>query len=379
MKTLPPRAPEPAGSCYYSYDRAPFLIYWEATRACDLACVHCRAEAVRCPHPFEMRTEQVRSLFRQILEFGGPRWPHVVITGGAPLKRSDLFDLIKYGVDLGLSLSITPAGTPLLDAAMVWRLKEAGISSMALSLDGSTPALHDAFRGVPGSFRWTLEAARAAVAAKLPLQINTLVSAQTIGDIPRIHDQIASLGIVRWALFFLIATGRGRRLSEASPVEAEKLMRWLWRVASEAPFSIKTTEAHHYRRIAVRAMRSRGMRDDEIAATPEGRGFGVRDANGILFISHTGEVCPSGFLPMSGGNIQLERLVDIYRESPLFRSLRVAAALKGKCGACEYREICGGSRARAYAATGDPLESDPLCPYHPGEKGCESLDPAPTD
>mgnify|MGYP003770918105 CR=1 FL=1 len=349
-----------------SYGDAPLLIYWEATQSCELACIHCRAAAIARRDPHELTSEEARSLLHQIVNFGRRSRPHLVVTGGDPLRRPDLFELIAYGRSLGLSISATPAGTAALTPQVIDQFQQAGVASLALSLDGSTPQLHDAFRGVSGSFDWTLAGARAIIAQGIPLQINTMVSAQTLADIPQIRQVIQDLGITRWALFFLIATGRGSALEQVSPAESERLLNWLWEVnqARETAFAIKTTEAHHYRRIALQRMQGR-MSEQEILRTPTGRGFGIRDGSGIVFVSHRGEVYPSGFLPLSAGNVRSQSLVELYRHSPLFRTLRDAEQLSGKCGECSFRIICGGSRARAYAATGDPMASDPLCLYQP--------------
>lgn len=352
----------------FVYDRAPLLIYWEATRACELACIHCRAEAVAQRHPLELRTGEVRRLFDQIAAFGWPRPPHLVITGGDPLQRPDLFELIAYGRGLGIPISVTPAGTERLTPAIIARLQTSGVSSLGLSLDGSNSSLHDAFRGEPGSFSWTVQGAKAARAAGLPVQVNTMVTAQTVADIPAIYEVVKGLGIARWALFFLIATGRGEALEGITAAESERFLNWLWQLAPEAPFPIKTTEAHHYRRIAYLKMRSRGTETETILDSPVGRGFGIRDGNGIVFVSHVGTVHPSGFLPLAAGNVRRQNLVDVYRHSKLFRSLRNPDRLKGKCGRCEFRALCGGSRARAYADSGDPLAADRLCPYQPRER-----------
>jgi radical SAM protein len=360
------------------FDRAPQLVYWEITRACELACIHCRAEAVTRRSPLEFSLSEGMDLLRQIVAFGDPpagplgatRLPHVVITGGDPLQRPDLFDLIAFGRSLGLSLSATPAGTARLTPAIVHDFRAAGISSLALSLDGATAASHDAFRGVAGSFAWTLEGARQTVAAGIPLQINTMVTAGTAAELPAIYDLVCELEITRWALFFLVGTGRasspGRGLAEVSPAEGERLLQWVWqRVEDPAtPFDIKTTEAHHYRRIGLSKLAGHAT-PEAIGRTALGRGFGIRDGNGIVFVSHTGQVYPSGFLPISAGNVRQASLVEIYRQHPLFVQLRDADRLQGKCGICAFRHLCGGSRARAYAVTGDPLGSDPLCPYTP--------------
>ncbi len=350
----------------FRYGDAPRLIYWEATQSCELACIHCRAAAMLRRDPNELTSAEARALLRQIVAFGGRSLPHLVITGGDPLRRPDLFELIAYGRSLGLSISVTPAGTAALTPQVIARFRQAGVASLALSLDGSTPELHDAFRGVTGSFGWTLAGAREIVAQGIPLQINTMVTAQTLADIPQIRAVIQDLGITRWALFFLIATGRGSALEQVSPAESERLLNWLWEVnrARETSFAIKTTEAHHYRRIALQRMQGR-LSEQEILQTPTGRGFGIRDGNGIVFVSHRGDVYPSGFMPLSAGNVRSQSLVELYRHSPLLRTLRDAEQLDGKCGDCSFRIICGGSRARAYAATGDPMASDPLCPYQP--------------
>ncbi len=352
-----------------TYDEAPWLVYWESTRACDLACVHCRAEATTWRHPLELDTDEARDLLCQIADFGGARLPHLVVTGGDPLQREDLFELIAYGRSLGLTISVTPAGTERLTGQTIARLKEAGVNALGLSLDGSDETRHDAFRGEPGSFGWTVDGIRAAGEVGLPVQVNTMVTAQTLDDIGAIYEVIRDLDIARWALFFLIATGRGKALQSVTPAESERFLNWLWRLAPDAPFPIKTTEAHHYRRIAFMKMAARGLTAEEIGRTPVGRGFGVRDGNGVVFVSHTGAVYPSGFLPLSAGNVRSQRLVALYRQSRLFSMLRDVEQLQGKCGRCEFRRICGGSRARAYAQTGNPMAEDPLCLYEPRGTG----------
>ncbi len=349
----------------FVYDRVPMLVYWEMTRSCDLACVHCRAEAMAKPHPLELSTEEGRALLREIRAFDEKQPPHLVLTGGDPLKRADLYELIAEARAMGIGVSVTPAATPRLTKRALPLLKESGVSSLALSLDGSDAGRHDSFRGVPGTFDLTVAAVRETVALGIPLQINTMVTSATARDLPAIYELLATLGVDRWALFFLIPTGRGRSLSELSPGESERLLTWLCELSesSETPFVIKTTEAHHVRRLSYQRMHSRGATDEAFLRSPFGRGLGVRDGNGIVFVSHVGEIFPSGFLPIACGNIRSSRLTETYRTGEPFRKLRDADALKGKCGRCTYRLICGGSRARAYATTGDPLESDALCLY----------------
>lgn len=277
----------------FVYADAPKLVYWEATQSCALACVHCRAESMPTRSPFELSTTEACALLEQIADFGSEPAPHLVITGGDPLRRPDLFSLIAYGKRLGLSISVTPAGTRDVTPEVVRHFADAGVDSLALSLDGSTPARHDAFRGVAGSFAWTLAGARMIVEAGIPLQINSMVTAQTLDDIPHVYATVRELGITRWALFFLIATGRGSALAEITPEESERLLVWLGQVARdpETRFIIKTTEAHHYRRIAVQALRRR-LPETQMLDLPVGRGFGIRDGNGIVFVSHAGQVLP---------------------------------------------------------------------------------------
>jgi radical SAM protein len=301
-----------------------------------------------------------------VREFPNPR-PHLVLTGGDPLKRSDFFDLLEYGAGLGLRMSVAPSGTNGLTREVFRRFKLNAVESISLSLDGSTAEKHDGFRGVPGCFEWTLRAARLAREEGIELQINTLVTAETAADIAEIYSLVSELGLRRWSLFYLIAVGRGRVLAEVAPDRCEALHHWLYEVSKEAPFTVATTEAPHFRRVALTRMRVEGIPWAKIRETPVGRGSGIRDGNGIMFISHTGDVYPSGFLPLVAGNIRAANIVGIYRESEIFRKVRQTRQFKGRCGRCEFREICGGSRARAYATYGDYLAEDPGCSYQPGQ------------
>ena len=359
--------PLPVGSVRptrYVYDRAPMLIYWELTRACGLACRHCRAEAIPFRDPAELTTAEGLALLDRIRDFGEPL-PHIVFTGGDPLRRPDLLTLIRAATARGIGSSLAPSATPDLTPERLRAVREAGIQAISLSLDGSSAERHDSFRGVAGTFDTTLRAAGDARAAGLPVQMNTLVTTDTVDDLPAIAALLPSLDVMRWSLFFLIRVGRGAALREIAPARAERLFRWLLDLMRTAPFQVKTTEAMHFRRVAVWRMEAAGMDAAAIARTPVGRGFGVRDGNGIVFVAHDGAVHPSGFLPLAAGNVRDASLVDLYRSGELFVRLRDPRQLKGKCGRCPYALICGGSRARAYAWTGDPCESDPLCAYSP--------------
>jgi radical SAM protein len=337
-------------------------VYWEMTQACALACRHCRAEAVSDPHPDQLTHAESKDLLRQIAAFDKP---HLILTGGDPLKRADIFELIDEARGLGLTVSITPSATPELTRDVLEKLKVHGIDSLGLSLDGSTAARHEAVRGVAGCFDWTMRAMKDAGELGFPIQVNTLVSEETADDLPAIFELLKTMKVMRWSLFFLIAVGRGKTLQPVSPEHGEDLMRWIYGLSVTAPFQVKTTEAPSYRRIALTEMRREGMSAQEIERTPVYRGFGIRDGHGIMFVSNQGDVYPAGFLPLAVGSIRTDSLANIYRNSPIFRGLHAPSQFKGKCGYCEYSALCGGSRARAFAYTGDPLASDPFCPHQP--------------
>ncbi len=346
------------------FGKSPFLILWEVTQACDLVCQHCRAVAQPARDPSELSTAEGFHLIDQIRRFDSPL---LVLTGGDPLKRPDVSALIRYGVKRGLRVSMTPSGTPLLTRPAVRRLREAGLSRLALSLDGSTAAIHDRFRGVQGSYAWTLNGIQYAHAAGLPVQINTTVTRHNLHDLEALGQLMRGLGIVLWSVFFLVPTGRGKPEDDLTPLEYEAVLHWLYACARSSPFDIKTTEAPHYRRVTLQRRQAEGDERRELPrATVIGRAApGVTDGKGVCFVSHRGEVYPSGFLPLSAGNVRSRSLVRIYRQAPLFQALRDPDRLKGKCGRCEYRKICGGSRARAYAYRGDYLAADPACIYEP--------------
>jgi radical SAM protein len=346
------------------FSKNPMLVYWEMTQACALSCRHCRAEAMPCAHPLQLSTENARNLIRQITEFGAPL-PHLILTGGDPLSRVDVYELIDYARAQGLQVSITPSATPLLTQEALIRLKAHGIESLGLSLDGATAERHDGIRAVPGCFERTLAAAEYAGKLGIPIQVNTLVSEETADDLCAVYELLQAFPVMRWSLFFLISVGRGKALNEVSAERGEEIMNWVFDLSQRAPFAIKTTEAPSYRRIALNRMRGSHAGAAAIKSTSVYNGFQIRDGHGIVFVSHLGEVYPSGFLPVSCGSVRTGSLAEIYRNSPLFRALHSPAEFQGRCGACEFQRVCGGSRARAYAHTGNPLEADPLCRYMP--------------
>lgn len=347
------------------YSRTPLNVYWEMTQACALACRHCRAEAVPFAHPQELTFDEGVAFLRQILDFGDPL-PQLILTGGDPLARKDLYELIDEARRLGIGVSITPAATPAFTRDVLIRLREHGVEALGLSLDGSTAERHDSIRGVSGTFDRTMHALRWAQELQMPLQVNTLLAAETADDMPAVYELLKNFSVTRWSLFFLISVGRGKVLQPLSPEKGEELMSWVYETSKVAPFTVATTEAPSYRRVALEKMRSEGMTGEQIKRSGAYRGFGIRDGHGVMFISNTGEICPAGFLPLAAGNVRTGRVADVYRNAPLFRSLHDPSQFEGRCGFCEYHALCGGSRARAFGASGNALAEDPFCAYEPG-------------
>src|SRR5450631_704953 len=351
------------------FNERPFIAIWEVTQACDLACMHCRASAQPDRDPMELSTDEGKNLIDQIATL---KVPVFVLTGGDPIKRPDLFELVGHARSVGVRVSLTPSAAPLLTREMVVRLKEAGLARLAVSMDGACAETHDAFRGMSGSFARTLDAIRWANEIGLPVQINTTFSRRNIAEIDGLVALMETLQITLWSVFFLVPTGRGKLSDLLNAEEFEQVFARLYTLSKTASFDIKTTEAQHYRRfllqqrVAERKSGTETTGSQQKAADAIGRApRGLNDGKGFVFVSHTGEVFPSGFLPLSAGNIREQELATIYRDSPLFRDLRDTSKLEGKCGSCEFKEICGGSRARAYAVTGDPLAQEPCCIYQP--------------
>lgn len=374
----------------YDVNTRPFMIIWETTHACDLACRHCRAMAIAEHDPLSLNTEDAKRLLEQVESFGKPR-PIFIFTGGDPFKRTDLFDLLAYGNQLGLAMAVSPSGTPLLNEANLRRVKENGGKAISLSIDGSTPERHDDFRQVPGSFALTTQGWQTARKIGLKLQLNTTVTRYNLHDLPNIFRLVLEYGAMTWSAFFLVPTGRGKAEDEISPAEYEAVMHFLYDCSKYV--SAKTTEGHHYKRVvlqrAILDEKGLAVEDyfnlhpvyfelraelqkvvaeykvqprDTIMRTP----MHINAGNGFVFITRRGDVFPSGFMPISAGNIRDKSLVEIYREAPLFQNLRDSELLEGRCGLCEFVGVCGGSRSRAYALTGNPMAEEPFCTYEPG-------------
>lgn len=388
MPDRPGAPPARPGYLAVDFNLTPFTVAWEVTRACALACVHCRAEAIPRRDPRELTTQEGFRLIDALVEIGRPI---LIVTGGDPLMRRDVEELVSYAVGRGLRVGISPSATRLVTGDRLARLQRLGLSMVHVSLDGSTAATHDAFRGVSGSHLRTLEILADAQALGLPVQVGTTVTRRTWRDLPAVAETVGRLGVRVWSVFFLVPTGRGKIDDMLDAAEHEQVLQWLYAVSKLAPFAVRTTAAQHYRRVVIQSERlARGEpADGETGSATRweltGAGYafrggpapaeqGVNDGKGFCFVSHVGEVYPSGFLQRSAGNVREQSLVEIYRTAPLFRELRAPDLLRGRCGACDYRNVCGGSRARAYGLTGDYLAADPTCLYDPAVGGLPTVE-----
>ncbi len=349
------------------FDMAPFAIAWEVTHACAYACVHCRADAQHQRDPRELSTAEAKALIERLAAFGNN--PILIFTGGDPMMRPDLFELIAYAAERGLRCSLTPTATALPTVERLEKARDAGIRRVALSLDAPRPEIHDEFRKVKGSWQRTMETLHRAHDVGLSVQVNTTVAKHNVDILHEMVPFIQEVGAVQWSVFFLVPTGRAMAKQMISAEQHEEVFNWLYDLAQNAPFDIKATAAPMYRRVAIERKRREASGKP---VTFQGAGFqyadglnrptkGVNDGNGFLFISHIGEIQPSGFLPVTAGIVREHDVVDVYRNSQIFKDLRNPDKYKGVCGACEYRDVCGGQRGRAYGITGDYLESDPAC------------------
>ena len=360
------------------YNKDPFIVFWEVTRACQLKCLHCRAKAQYHRDPFELTLGEGKRLVDDIYQMNNPL---LVLTGGDPLERPDVFEIAEYAIKKGVRVSLAPAATPNVTKEVMQKAKDVGLSRWAFSLDGPTAEIHDRFRGITGPFDLTMKLINYLHELGMPIQINTTVSRYNYEYLDEMVKLVKQLQCVLWSLFFLIPTGRGKATDMVSPAEQERALKWLYEQSRTVPFDIKTTEAQNYRRVVIQnkmhEKTGKGNSDTilyEDALTGGlintidglGRGpKGVNAGNGCMFISHVGNVFPSGFLPVKAGNIRETPLASIYRETEVFKNLRNPDAFNGKCGVCEFRYVCGGSRARAYGVTGNYMESDPNCIYIP--------------
>ncbi|GGC03627.1 TIGR04053 family radical SAM/SPASM domain-containing protein [Cellulomonas carbonis] len=384
------RAPRPVRRLHHDTGDRPFIVIWEVTRACALACLHCRADAIVRRDPRELTTAEGFRLLDQLASFGAPR-PLVVLTGGDPFERPDLTELVAYGTSLGLSVSLAPSVTPRLDRTILTALRDAGAKAVSVSVDGASAATHDAFRGVPGVFDATTAAVATVRDLGLRLQVNTTVTGGargTVRELPQVLRAVLDAGASLWSLFFLVPTGRGRALEPLTPAEQEDVLHWLHEIGDLV--AVKATEAAHFRRLALQRAAAAEAGQDLDEAFPPGAlrrelragtalALGgverqrrtpraptdVNAGRGFAFVDHVGDVYPSGFLPVRAGSVRDDDFPTLYRTATLLRDLRDPARLGGRCGVCEFQDVCGGSRAQAFAATGDPLAEDPTCTWVP--------------
>lgn len=350
------------------FDHSPFIVFWEITQACDLVCKHCRASAQPHRHPEEIKGDLCLELINQLAQF--PYKPTLILTGGDPMKREDVFDIIQLGTEAGLSMAMTPSITNLVTEQTLYSLKKAGLKRIAFSLDGVDALTHDGIRGIAGSFERTVHMIKCAHSIDLPIQINTTISKRNFYQVNEIAEFISQLNITLWSVFFLIPVGRAMSEERIEPKQYEEVFYFLWLHSKTKNYDIKTTEAPHYRRFILKMGKNphkeliKEFRQEKLHQRAP---LGLNDGKGCLFISHKGEIFPSGFLPLEAGRFPQNSIVSTYQEAPIFKALRNPNALKGKCGRCEFRRICGGSRARAFAVTGDYLAAEPDCIYEPIE------------
>lgn len=351
-------APLPAGRpARDPFGERPFLVFWEITRACALACQHCRAEAQPRRHPDELNEKEAIHLVEQLAMLAPPM---LILTGGDPLMRRDVLSIARCATDFGMRVGLSPSGTQRLMNFDFSAIRDAGIDRISLSLDGATEESHDRFRGVKGTFARTLKAVEMARDAGLSVQINTTLTRSNLHEFPDFRRLMFQLQPAMWSVFVLVPTGRAGAAEVPDPHDLERIFEEMADLVGNAPFAIKTTEGHHFRRVLAQRGKG-GDKGRQGMRSP----LGIRDGRGVMFISHTGVVSPSGFLPFDCGNVRDRHPATIYREHPLFVSLRDSDALGGKCGRCEFRKVCGGSRARAYGMSGDPFAEDPSCAYQP--------------
>jgi heme b synthase len=339
------------------------LVAWETTRNCNLACVHCRASATSGPYSGELDTGEAFRMLDQVTEIGRPI---VILTGGEPLLREDIFDIAAYGSKQGLRMVMAPNGT-LLTEDIARRLVDCGIKRVSISLDGASAAVHDRFRKVEGAFEGALKGMEMARRANLDFQVNTTITRTNLDQIPAIQQLAIKLGAVAHHIFLLVPTGRGKYIVDSAidAVEYEQTLNWFYDQRDKTPLELKATCAPHYYRILRQRAKEEGktvsFKTHGLDAVTRGCLGGI----GFCFVSHRGDVQPCGFLDVNCGNVRQRSFADIWRHAEVFSALRDYDKLKGKCGICEFKRVCGGCRARAFEATGDFLSEEPLCSYVP--------------
>ncbi len=342
--------------------KPPRLIAWELTNACNLACIHCRASAIKDPAPDELSTAEAKHFVDELVEYK----PIIILTGGEPLLRSDVYDVAKYASGHGLRVVLATNGT-LLTPQIARKLKDVGIQRVSISIDGSTKETHDTFRGEPGAFDAALHGIDILKNGGISFQVNTTITKRNLSEIPGIYDLALELEASALHIFLLVPTGRGEEIEseEIPPDEYERVLNWFYDKSKDKRIQLKATCAPHYFRIMRQRAKAEGIRITRETHGLEAMTKGCLGGSGFCFVSSTGNVYPCGYLPALAGNIRQKPFKMIWEKSKVFNDLRDPDKLKGKCEVCEYRTVCGGCRARAYASTGDYLDEEPYCVYAP--------------
>ena len=344
---------------------APNVIAWESTRACNFACVHCRAQAQKLPALNQLTTQEALNLVDQIADLCKPV---LIISGGDPLQRKDIFEIASHASSRGIRVVMSPSGSDITPD-VIGKMKASGVKMISISLDGSKPEIHDNFRGVPGAFELAMKNMSYARQGDLPFRVNTTVTQHNLGDLSGILQLAAKVGAQEWDVFMLVPTGRGKVEMEISPSQYEETLQFIYNASHTSPIPIKMTCAPQYMRVIAQQQQKELTQPVTRGVGRHTGGRGCMAGNGFCFISHIGEVFGCGFLTIPAGNIRHQSFKQIYQQSPLFVELRKHNLLKGKCGACEYKTICGGCRARALSIHKNHLEEEPYCVYTP-KKPC---------
>jgi radical SAM protein len=377
----------------YDFNNKPLLIFWELTRACKLKCRHCRADAILNPLPDELTLDEGFNVIDDIKGFGKP-YPTLILTGGDPLMKKGFEDILRYAYENGIPLGIAPTVSELLTESILKTLLKYDVKHVSISLDGGYPYTHDYIRGLNGHFEATIETLRKLIGLGFNVQVNTLVCRVNVLELPEILNLLLRMNVKVWELFFLVKVGRGVEVEDLNPQEYEDTLHFLYDALSYG-VNVRTVEAPFFRRVILTRSKSdtgNPSVDDitqkyglsrlykMLAAKLEEVGHvkiqnvnvgvrrpATRDGYGVIFIAYNGDIYPSGFTPLKLGNVKDGSIVDVYRSNKILQTIRLSV-FKGRCGICEYRHICGGSRARAFATRGDVLDEDPACIYNPGKR-----------
>ncbi|NHV97046.1 MAG: TIGR04053 family radical SAM/SPASM domain-containing protein [Thaumarchaeota archaeon] len=378
----------------YDFNNKPLLIFWELTRACKLKCRHCRADAILNPLPDELTLDEGFNVIDDIKGFGKP-YPTLILTGGDPLMKKGFEEIVRYAYENGIPMGIAPTVSELLTEGILKTLLRYDVKHVSISLDGGYPHTHDYIRGLNGHFEATIETLRKLIGLGFNVQVNTLVCRVNVFELPEILNLLLTMNVKVWELFFLVKVGRGVEVEDLTPQEYEDTLHFLFDALSYG-VNVRTVEAPFFRRVIILTRSKSDTKNAGVEEIIQKYGLGnlykklaakleelghmkiqnvnvgirrpaTRDGYGVIFIAYNGDIYPSGFTPLKLGNVKDESIVDVYRSNKILQTIRLAV-FKGRCGICEYRHICGGSRARAFATRGDVLDEDPACIYNPGKQ-----------